>query len=125
LGIQGLTKEQYKGAAKFFEFFGATEQQVWWHARTGYFPLTRAAIKALPEDHFRKNPNLWTAFYQITSGKTTPNSQGIRLEISSLSATLSRLRWKRLFWKKTPKQGLDDAVKNGNKTLKEFASLYK
>ena len=27
--------------------------------------------------------------------------------------------------KKTPKQGLDDAVKEGGKILKEFASLYK
>jgi hypothetical protein len=27
--------------------------------------------------------------------------------------------------KKAPKQGLDDAVKKGNQTLKEFASLYK
>jgi hypothetical protein len=27
--------------------------------------------------------------------------------------------------KKTPKQGLDDAVKKGGEILKEFASLYK
>jgi maltose-binding protein MalE len=27
--------------------------------------------------------------------------------------------------KKTPQQGLDDAVNKGNATLKEFASLYK
>jgi sn-glycerol 3-phosphate transport system substrate-binding protein len=124
--FKGLTKEQYKGVAKFFEFLGSPEQQMWWHANTGYFPLTRAAIKALPEDHFRKNPNLWTAFYQITSGKTTPNSQGIRLGNFGAIRDIIEAEMENVFGgKKTPKQGLDDAVKNGNKTLKEFASLYK
>jgi len=124
--FKGLKKEQYSGVAKFFEFLGSTEQQMWWHANTGYFPLTRAAIKALSEDHFRKNPNLWTAFYQITSGKTTPNSQGIRLGNFGAIRDIIEAEMENVFGgKKTPKQGLDDAVKNGNKTLKEFASLYK
>ena len=124
--MKGHNKEQYKGVAKFLEFLGQPEQQAWWHANTGYFPLTRAAIKALPEDHFRKNPNLWTAFAQITSGKTTPNSLGIRLgNFVAIRDTIEAEMENVFSAKKTPKQGLDDAVKNGNKTLKEFASLYK
>ena len=124
--MKGHKKEQYKAVAKFFEFLGQPEQQAWWHANTGYFPITRAAIKALPEDHFRKNPNLWTAFAQITSGKTTPNSQGIRLgNFVAIRDTIEAEMENVFSGKKTPKQGLDDAVKNGNKTLKEFASLYK
>jgi sn-glycerol 3-phosphate transport system substrate-binding protein len=124
--MKGHNKEQYKGVAKFFEFLGQPEQQAWWHANTGYFPLTRAAIKALPEDHFRKNSNLWTAFAQITSGKTTPNSQGIRLgNFVAVRDTIEGEMENVFAGKKTPKQGLDDAVKKGNATLKEFASLYK
>ncbi len=124
--FKGLKKEQYEGVAKFFEFLGQPDQQAWWHTNTGYFPLTRAAIKALPEDHFRKNPNLWTAFYQITSGRTTPNSQGIRLgNFNAVRDIIEAEMENVLSGKKTSKQGLDDAVKNGNKTLKEFASLYK
>ena len=124
--FKGHKKEQYKGVAKFLEFLGATEQQAWWHANTGYFPLTRASVKALPEDHFRKNPNLWTAFAQITSGKTTANSQGIRLgNYVSIRDTIEAEMENVFSAKKTPKQGLDDAVKKGNQTLKEFASLYK
>jgi sn-glycerol 3-phosphate transport system substrate-binding protein len=124
--MKGHKKEQYKGVAKFFEFLGQPEQQAWWHANTGYFPLTRAAIKALPEDHFRKNPNLWTAFAQITSGKTTPNSQGIRLgNFVAIRDTIEAEMENVFSGKKTPKQGLDEAVKKGNQTLKEFASLYK
>ncbi len=124
--MKGHNKEQYKGVAKFLEFLGNTEQQAWWHANTGYFPVTRAAIKALPEDHFRKNPNLWTAFAQITSGKTTANSQGIRLgNFVAIRDVIEEEMENVLSGKKPPKQGLDDAVKRGNKTLKEFASLYK
>ncbi len=124
--MKGHKKEQYKGVAKFLEFLGQPEQQAWWHANTGYFPLTRAAIKILPEDHFRKNSNLWTAFAQITSGKTTPNSQGIRLgNFVAVRDTIEGEMENVFAGKKTPKQGLDDAVKKGNQTLKEFASLYK
>ena len=124
--FKGHKKEQYKGVAKFLEFLGGTEQQAWWHANTGYFPLTRASVKSLPEDHFRKNSNLWTAFYQITSGKTTPNSQGIRLgNFLAIRDTIEAEMENVFSAKKTPKQGLDDAVKKGNRTLKEFASLYK
>jgi len=124
--FKGHKKEQYKGVAKFLEFLGSTEQQAWWHSNTGYFPLTRASVKALPEDHFRKNSNLWTAFYQITSGKTTPNSQGIRLgNFVAVRDTIEAEMENVFSARKTPKKGLDDAVKKGNQTLKEFASLYK
>ncbi len=124
--MKGHKKEQYKGVAKFFEFIGQPEQQAWWHANTGYFPISRAAIKALPEDHFRRNSNLWTAFGQITSGKTTANSQGIRLgNFVAIRDTIEAEMENVFSGKKTPKQGLDDAVNKGNKTIKEFASLYK
>ncbi len=124
--LKGHNKEYYKGVAKFLEFLGQTEQQAWWHANTGYLPLTRAAIKALPEDHFRKNSNLWTAFAQITSGKTTANSQGIRLgNFVAVRDTIEGEMENVFAGKKTPKEGLDGAVKKGNATLKEFASLYK
>lgn len=124
--MKGHKKEQYKGAAKFLEFLGKPEEQAWWHAQTGYFPISRAAIKALPQDHFRNNPNLWTAFAQITKGKTTPNSQGIRLgNFAAVRDTIEAEMENILSGKKTAKQGLDDAVKTGSATLKEFASMYK
>jgi sn-glycerol 3-phosphate transport system substrate-binding protein len=124
--MKGHKKEVYKGVAKFFEFLGAPEQQAWWHAQTGYFPISRAAIKALPENHFRSNSNLWTAFAQITKGKTTPNSQGIRLgNFAAVRDTIEAEMENILSGKKSPKEGLDDAVKKGNTVLKEFASMYK
>ena len=45
-----------------------------------YLPLTNAAAKAMEASgHYAKNPNQKTAVNQMNSGKTTPNSQGIRL----------------------------------------------
>jgi sn-glycerol 3-phosphate transport system substrate-binding protein len=124
--MKGHKKEVYRGVAKFFEFLGKPEQQAWWHANTGYFPLTRESIKALPEDHFRNNSNLWTAFAQITKGKTTPNSQGIRLgNFAAVRNTIEGEMENILSEKKSPKEGLDEAVKKGNAILKEFASMYK
>ncbi len=124
--MKGHKKDAYRGAAKFLEFLGQTDQQVWWHANTGYLPVSKSALQALPRDHFAKNPNLWTAFAQITKGKTTPNSQGIRLgNFVAIRDTIESEMENVFSGKKTPKQGLDDAVKTGNKILKEFASLYK
>jgi sn-glycerol 3-phosphate transport system substrate-binding protein len=124
--MKGLKTEEYKGVAKFLEFLGKPEQQAWWHAQTGYLPISKAALKALPADHFQKNPDMWTAFNQIMSGKTTDNSKGIRLgNFSAVRDNIEAEMENVVAGKKTPKQGLDDAVKKGGEILKEFASLYK
>jgi sn-glycerol 3-phosphate transport system substrate-binding protein len=125
--MKGHKPAEYKAVAKFLEFLGKTEQQAWWHSITGYVPISNSALKSLQAtDHFKKNPNLWTAFGQITSGKTTANSQGIRLgNLVAIRDTIEEELENVIGGKKTPKQGLDDAVKKGDGFLKEFAALYK
>ncbi|MDI6764635.1 MAG: ABC transporter substrate-binding protein, partial [Thermodesulfobacteriota bacterium] len=125
--MKGHKPEEYKAVAKFFEFLGKTEQQVWWHSITGYVPISNSTLKALQvTDHFKKSPNLWTAFGQITSGKTTANSQGIRLgNLVAIRDAIEEELENVIGGKKTAKQGLDDTVKKGNEFLKEFAALYK
>jgi sn-glycerol 3-phosphate transport system substrate-binding protein len=124
--MKGHKTEEYKGVAKFLEFLGKPEQQAWWHAQTGYLPISKAALKSLPTDHFQKNPDMWTAFNQIMSGKTTANSLGVRLgNFAAIRDNIEAEMENIVGGKKTPKQGLDDAVKNSNNVLKEFASLYK
>lgn len=101
-------------------------EQAWWHAQTGYLPVSKSALSALPADHFQKNPDMWTAFNQIMSGKTTNNSLGIRLgNFAAIRDNIEAEMENVVGGKKTPKQGLDDAVKNSSKVLKEFSSLYK
>jgi sn-glycerol 3-phosphate transport system substrate-binding protein len=125
--MKGHKPEEYKGVAKFLEFLGQTPQQAWWHAETGYLPISNSALKALQAtDHFKKNPNLWTAFAQITSGKMTPNTQGVRLgNLIAIRDVIEGEMENILAGKKTSKQGLDEAVKKSDEILKEFASMYK
>ena len=124
--MKGRKDEEYKGVAKFLEFLGKPEQQAWWHATTGYLPVSKSALKSLPTDHFQRNPDMWTAFNQIMSGKTTANSQGIRLgNFTAVRDNIEAEMENVIAGKKTPKQGLDDTAKQGGKVLKEFASLYK
>jgi sn-glycerol 3-phosphate transport system substrate-binding protein len=125
--MKGHDTAEYKGVARFLEFLGQTPQQAWWHAQTGYLPISNSALKSLQAtDHFKKNPNLWTAFAQITSGKLTPNSQGVRLgNLIAIRDVIEGEMENMLAGKKTSKQGLDEAVKKSNDILKEFASMYK
>lgn len=125
--MKGHRQEEYKAVARFLEFLSRTEQQAWWHTTTGYLPLSLAALRELEQAGFyRKNPHMWTAFAQITGGRTTPNSQGIRLGNfvairDAIEAELEHV----LAGKKSARQGLDDAVAKGNEILKEFAALYR
>jgi sn-glycerol 3-phosphate transport system substrate-binding protein len=125
--LKGHKPEENKGVAKFLEFLGQTPQQAWWHAQTGYLPISNSALKSLQAtDHFKKNPNLWTAFAQITSGKTTANSQGVRLgNLIAIRDIIEGEMENILSGKKTSKQGLGEAVKKSDEILKEFASMYK
>ena len=125
--MKGHKPEEYKSVAKFLEFLGKTEQQAWWHAETCYLPISNSALKALDKtDHFNKNPNMWTAFAQITKGKTTKNSQGIRLgNLVAIRDAIEVEMENVIGGKKTSLQGLNDAVKKGNELLKEFAAMYK
>jgi sn-glycerol 3-phosphate transport system substrate-binding protein len=125
--MKGHKSEEYRAVAKFLEFLGKPEQQAWWHAETGYLPVSNSALKALTASgHFKKNPNMWTAFAQITKGKTTPNSQGVRLgNLAAIRDVIEAEMENVIAGKKTSLQGLDDAVKSGNEMLKEFAAMYK
>jgi sn-glycerol 3-phosphate transport system substrate-binding protein len=125
--MKGAKPEEYKGAAQFFKYLASTENQAWWAGVTGYVPLTNTAVKAMEASgHYAKNPHQKTAVTQMSMGKTTPNSQGIRLgNFVSVRDAIEEQIENILGGKKTAKQGLDDAVAKSNDVLKEFAALYK
>jgi sn-glycerol 3-phosphate transport system substrate-binding protein len=125
--MRGAKPEEYKGVAQFFKYVASTENQAWWAAVTGYLPLTNSAAKALEASgHYVKNPNQKTAIVQMNAGKTTPNSQGIRLgNFNSVRDAIEEQMENIFSGSKTPKQGLDDAVAKSNDILKEFAALYR
>ena len=116
-----------EGVAQFFKYLASTENQAWWATVTGYLPLTQAAVKAMEASGvYAKNPHLKTAVAQMNAGKTTPNSQGLRLgNYGSIRDAIEEQMENVFAGKKTAKQGLDDAVAKSNDILKEFAALYK
>jgi sn-glycerol 3-phosphate transport system substrate-binding protein len=125
--MKGAKPEEYKGVAQFFKYLASTDNQSWWAGITGYLPLTNAAVKAMEASgHFQKNPQQRTAINQMQAGKTTSNSQGIRVgNFVSVRDAIEEQIENILSGKKTAKQGLDDAAAKSNDVLKEFAALYK
>jgi len=125
--MKGAKPAEYRGVAQFFRYLASTDNQAWWAGVTGYLPLTNPAAKALETSgHYVKNPHQRTAVDQMASGKMTSNSQGIRLgNFNSVRDAIEEQMENIFSGKKTPKQGLDDAVAKSNDILKEFAALYK
>jgi sn-glycerol 3-phosphate transport system substrate-binding protein len=125
--MKGAKPEEYKGVAQFFKYLASTENQAWWAGVTGYLPLTQAAVKAMEASGvYTKAPALKTAVTQMIAGKTTPNSQGLRLgNYGSVRDAIEEQMENVFAGKKTAKQGLDDAVAKSDDVLKEFAATYK
>ena len=125
--MKGAKPEEYKGVAQFFKYLASTENQAWWATVTGYLPISHSAVKAMEASGvYAKNPNLKTSVAQMASGKTTPNSQGLRLgNFASIRDAIEEQMENIFNGSKTPKQGMDDAVAKSNEILKEFAALYK
>jgi sn-glycerol 3-phosphate transport system substrate-binding protein len=124
--MQGLQPADYQGIAQFFKFLAQPVQQASWHRTTGYVTLTNASLRYLGQtNHFLRNPGQWTAFAQLTSGNNTPNTQGIRLgNFAAVRDVIEGELENILALKKSVRQGLDDAVAEGNAILQAFASLY-
>jgi len=125
--MKGAKPEEYKGVAQFFKYLASTENQAWWAGVTGYLPLTQAAVKAMEASGvYTKAPALKTAVTQMNAGKSTPNSQGLRLgNYGSIRDAIEEQMENVFAGKKTAKQGLDDAVAKSDDVLKEFAATYK
>jgi sn-glycerol 3-phosphate transport system substrate-binding protein len=125
--MKGKPANENRGTARFLKFISDTNQQMWWHVTTGYLAISNSAVKNLEAGyHFKKNPDQYTAFAQLTKGTATPNSQGLRLGNFVQIRDVIEAEMENVFaGKKTAKQGLDDAVAKSNELLKEFAAANK
>jgi len=125
--MKGKPAAENRGTAKFLKFLSEPNQQMWWHVTTGYLAISNTAVKNLEAGyHFKKFPDQFTAFAQLTKGKATPNSQGLRLGNFVQIRDVIEAEMENIFaGKKATKQGLDDAVAKSNEILKEFAAANK
>lgn len=118
--MDGKTKEEYKAVAKFLAYFSQPEIAAEWHQRTGYLPITNAAFTLTQQSGYYKNwPRLENLVRNVAI-HIPPSVKHLQLsQFSRLRQIINQhlnLTWAQ---RKPPKQALDDAVREGNKILKD------
>ena len=123
--MQGQSPEQYEAVWKFFQYLSQTEQDVFWHKGTGYFPATNSAVEALEaEGWFDENPNFRTAFDQILAGNDTIASRGVLLgDFVIIRDLVGAAIEEAVVNGVDPQEALDTAVEESNQVLEDYASL--
>ncbi|HSI01245.1 MAG TPA: extracellular solute-binding protein [Reyranella sp.] len=123
--MKGHKAEEYDAVASFLEFVASPDLQLWWHKVTGYVPITNKAYQlAKAEGYYEKNPTREIAVLQLNRGTPTPNSQGFHFGNYTQTTFALREEMESVFAnKKTPQQGLDDAVRRGNDILRQYEKL--
>jgi sn-glycerol 3-phosphate transport system substrate-binding protein len=124
--MAGHKADEYKGVAAFFNYLSSPEVQAASHQRTGYLPITTAAFKLTDSSGFYKqNPGTDVAPNQMIR-KATDKSRGIRLGNFVQIRTIIDEEMEQVWGgKKSPKEGLDEAVKRGNEQLEKFQKANK
>jgi len=119
--MAGKKKEEYACIGRFFAYLSQPEVQAKWHQDTGYLPITIGAYELTKKSGFYdRNPGTDVAVQQMIV-KTTDKSRGLRLgNMVQIRAVMEEELENVWGGKKSPKQGLDDAVRRGNEQLQRF-----
>jgi sn-glycerol 3-phosphate transport system substrate-binding protein len=122
--MAGKKKEEYACVGKFFAYLSQPEIQAKWHQDTGYLPITVPAYEATKKSGFyERNPGTDVSVQQMIV-KTTEKSRGVRLgNMVQIRAIMEEELENVWGGKKTPKQGLDDAVRRGDEQLVRFQKI--
>jgi sn-glycerol 3-phosphate transport system substrate-binding protein len=125
--LGGHKDAEYKGVAKFMNFLSLPMVQAYWHAYTGYVPITVAAYDLMKGVKFYKDyPGRDIPILQMGGKPPTANSKGLRfgnfLQVRGIIYEELESIWA---GKKTAQQGLDSAVKRGNAQLRKFEKANK
>ncbi|MBC8159407.1 MAG: sn-glycerol-3-phosphate ABC transporter substrate-binding protein UgpB [Alphaproteobacteria bacterium] len=120
--LGGHDSAEYKGVAKFFNFLSLPMVQAYWHAYTGYVPITTAAYDLMKGVKYYKDfPGRDIPILQMSSKKPTANSKGLRFGSFNTVRSFIYEELEAIFaGKKSAKEGLDSAVKRGNVALRKF-----
>jgi sn-glycerol 3-phosphate transport system substrate-binding protein len=123
--MKGHKAGEYDAVADFLAFVASPDLQLWWHKVTGYVPITNKAYQlAKAEGYYKTHPTREIAVLQLNRGTPTPNSQGFHFGNYTQTTFALREEMESVFAnKKTPQQGLDDAVRRGNDILRQFEKL--
>ena len=125
--MAGHSPDEYRGVATFFNYLSSPAVQADWHQFTGYLPITTDAYYLTKgQGVYEKKPGMETALKQMTLNKPTENSKGLRFGNFVQQRSIVYNELEAIFGgKKTAQQGLDYAVKAGNKLLRKFERANK
>lgn len=117
----GLSEDQYKGVAEFFNFLSQTKIQQKLHEVSGYLPVTMEAYKATKDSGFyEKNPARETPILQMMGREPTENSKGVRLvNQPQVRDILNEEFEAMLAGDQDAQTALDKAVKRGDAAIAE------
>jgi sn-glycerol 3-phosphate transport system substrate-binding protein len=117
--LPGSSKRQSLGVARFAAWLLRPEVQAEWHQRTGYAPVTLAALELTRRRGFYKqHPAQDIAVGQLASRSPTRFSRGLRLAgMRSIRAIIDDELESVWDGQKTPIDALNEAVLRGNAVL--------
>ena len=118
----GHPDADYKGVAKFMNFLSLPMVQAYWHAYTGYVPITKGAYELMKNVKFYNDyPGRDIPILQMGGKAPTANSKGLRFGSFVQTRGIIYEELEAIFaGQKTAQQGLDDAVNSGNALLRKF-----
>jgi len=124
--MSGFSDDEYRGVVQFFEYLSAPAIQAFWHQKTGYLPITDAAYYLTKKKGFYKDhPAAEIAVLSVMSSRVTSNTKGVRLGDYIQVRDLIIDNLEKAFNKEmTPKEALDNAVKQGNSVLEAFEAQH-
>jgi len=116
------TPADYKALAEFLRYLARPEVDATWAENTGYVPVTLAGAALMRQQGwFEKNPGTDLPIKQLTRGKVTPNSRGIRLgRLPEIRNIISEEFEKALQGGMSAQQVMDNSVERGNQVLRQF-----
>jgi len=125
--IKEHPKEEIDAAWEFVKWMTEPEQQIRWHKETGYFPVRKDAVEQLlMEGFYAERPNYLTAIFQLLLSKQTPNTNGAIMGVFPETRQKIEDAYEKVInGQMTVDQALDWAVKEVNKALKRYNSLYR
>jgi len=120
--LDGNAPEEYKGVAAFFNFLSLPMVQAYWHANTGYVPITTGAYDLMTKLKFYDdNPGRDIPILQLGAKAPTANSKGLRFGNFAQTRDVIYEELEAIWaGQKTAQQGLDAAVERGNAILRKF-----
>lgn len=119
--MAGKKAEENRGVAAFFDYLSRADVQAKSHQDTGYLPITTSAFTLTEKAGFYKqNPGTDVSVTQMIR-KVTDKSRGIRLGNFLQIRTIVDVELEQVWaGKKSAKDALDAAVRQGNEQLERF-----